>query len=282
MTELDEETHEAKQARNFDESVAKFWKAFDTKGLTIVFLGILCVILLLMKQCSDGKHAKDLVKEHNNMLRAIDDTVIKYRDINGRLVAKISIIESSEIDAFTALHLSDEEIIKLQAEVKKYKGKLYAGSSVTMIEAKTNFVSDSRTMLSSNTDTLILDSIMYLYPEYIVSDTGRTDTTDWIIINGTVSKDYANLGLSIVNRYSVVIGYEGKFKKRKPVAIVTNDNPYTDISSMRTYQVSVPKERRLGIGVAVGYGAYFDPQKVRVGHGFIGGITLNYNIIKLK
>lgn len=294
MTEIDEETHDERSKRTLDEKVVSTWNKIleHGKSLGIVALGILCAVLLLMKQCNEGGLKRELT-ELQNFNSALIDTIKVVKNKDGTKTTSITTIQTQDIDDFLAItkgivDKKDEEIQRLRTEVLKYKGKLEAGSSVTTVTATTNFQSSSHTLLSPNSDTIYLDNTAYIYPEYIVSDTGRSISPslnkeiDWVILNGTINKDNSNIGLSITNMYSVVIGYEGKFKKRKPVAYVTNENPYTDVSSMRTYQVKVPAERRLGIGIAVGYGGYFDPVKLRVGSGVIAGITLNYNIFKLK
>lgn len=253
-------------------------KIFNKDFFITTTLAIVVILLLLERQCIVGKLSSEL-KESTDLYNAIQDTVQTYKDKNGRQIAAISLLQTSQATDFIALKTKDSTIIELQETVKLYKKNLKPGSSVTLIENRTNVSTNLGTKITSR-DTIRVDSFIYIYPAYAFD----TNLKNWIFVCGLATRDSTHLDLTVRNKYKVVVGYEkGKlFKPKEPFAEVTNENPYTETTILRAYQVSVPKPKRLGVGVSVGYGFYFDPQKVRIGHGFITSISLNYNLINIK
>jgi hypothetical protein len=49
---------------------------------------------------------------------------------------------------------------------------------------------------------------------------------------------------------------------------------------MRVYQVSVPKQKRMGISFQTGFGGVYDMKNNNISYGPYVGLGLNYNIIK--
>lgn len=98
--------------------------------------------------------------------------------------------------------------------------------------------------------------------------------------NGRIiaKRDSTNLDIKIENSYTIVIGQEGKwYKKKTPFVEVTNENPYTKTKTLRTYQVDNKiKPKRIGIGIIGGYGF-----SIGIKLSPIIGIGLSYNLINL-
>lgn len=112
-------------------------------------------------------------------------------------------------------------------------------------------------------------------------DTTFTITDPYYEIVGRVNNEALSLqSIMVPNKTTLVIGdMKTKWWKRKEyVATVTHSNPYIQTESIGSYTFK-EKQSRLSVGPYVGYGFYFDPWKGNAGHGFNGGVAINYRLI---
>ena len=154
-------------------------------------------------------------------------------------------------------------ITKLQEEVRNAKKQVKEpGSSVTVV--------DNNTHVSGSTNTTV---ILPTKPtESPIYETKPSIKDEWISLYIKATAKDISYDLTVRNQYSVVIGQE----KGKNFAQVHNFNPHTETSDIKTYQVTVPKQKRLGIGIQGGYG---------LGAGGLTpyiGVGLSYNLFYLK
>lgn len=242
---------------------------FNTK-LTILFACIVLLIssILLFKYCNK----KSTDKQITNTVNSLNDTLTKKNDTT----SSISVITTSSIKEFTELHIKDSIIQDLQKLVNQYKNKLEAGSSVTStkIETKINtvhktkiidlghedFVSDS---LAAVNDTIV--KFLRVYPTY--EDSIKNE---WIDYSTIINKDSAIMKLKVNNSYSTIVGVN----KGKPFVDIINHNPYSTVTSIRSYQVTLPKPKKWGIGGSVGVTYYSNKAQPYI------GVGLNYDFIK--
>lgn len=232
------------------------------------YIVIIILLILLIKTCN-GRLADK--KESKAFIAALEDTVSHYKNKHGQDVATISVLKASSTKDFLKLKSKDVEIQELQQVVKDYKSKLKKpGSSVTNITGVTRVDTVTITKVTPK-DTVIVDGITYVYPEYSDSLINA-----WIEYRASMNRDSAKLNLKITNKYSVIIGQEGGlFKKKRAFVDVINYNPYSTVEKVRTFQVSQPKPKRFGLGVSVGMAVNPDLKLTPY-----LGVGVHYNLIK--
>ena len=227
-------------------------------------LAIIAVIFYTQKQEYKRKN-----KENISLIEALEDSMTVWTDKEGKLHSKIQVLETQSVKDFLNLKIKDEEIVALQDQVRKYRKELKDQGSVTNITTEVKY--DTTYIYHSiSGDTVIL------------SQTKLMDniTNKWMDIDFGFDKGFSVLKInSFINNYSVVIGRErqGIFKPYKPFAEVISDNPYTTVTSMRTYQVSLPRPRKWGLGFQAGYGGSLVDNKVYLAP-YIG-VGINYNLL---
>lgn len=232
---------------------------------------ILIIIILLL-----GAGSYIAVNHYMNKAddeKALRDAALSELELSenalGQEVAKRQAYSTTNINSFLEASGLDSLSKELQKLVKQNKKLLKDGGSATSVTT------------SSEIDQSTTTNITYVnndsFPTY---DTRYLD--DWLDYTIIAKKDSITLDFSLINSFDVVVGTEpqGFFKPDKPFVTITNKNPYTKTTDMRTYSVKMPKPKRLGIGVSAGYG--FHVGSGGVSHGLNISVGLNYNIIELK
>jgi len=249
-------------------------------------VGITIIVILILLNIRSCKNTQDTKRDYVNTINALQDTMTTYYNKDGMQVAKISLIETEKASMFLDIKSKDAVIIKLQEEVKKNKNRIGKSGSVTVITNTTELNTVDTTSYITSKDTIIRNDTVFIYPEYssFIRKGLRIDSSYWITANVKANRDSTSFELGIQNSYTVVLGMEkaksfkGLFKPKIAFAEVTNENPYTSTKTLRSYQVKVPRPKRLGIGVNVGYGIILD--KKPIFRPYIG-IGLQYNIIEI-
>ena len=210
----------------------------------LVLIFAIIVIIFCVKACNNS-----IRKENSKLIESLNDSISYYRDVEGILHSKISIIED---DYFLKLKLKDKEIVELQDLVKKYKNV----KSATIIKTETKIVEKivNKTVLDTISNTPIYESSFNL-KDYIWGDiVAKKDTTD--------------IKINIKNDFSIVTYKE----KNKLILDVSDKNPYSITKSQRSY-INLPKQKKFGLGVNVGYGISKSGLSPYIGLG------VNYNLI---
>jgi hypothetical protein len=181
------------------------------------------------------------VNELKYLTEAMNDTIKSYRNKNNEMVSKIKVLETTNTGSFTALKTKDSIINILQYYVKKYKKKLKKQGSVTHIGS-------SLSMDTTITSTQIMENG---YPVY----NSKFNLKGWVYGEIKAGKDSTNISLKVKNSYTTIIGRErvGLFKY-KPFVEIINHNPYSETKTLRTYQIKLPKQPKIGFGIQTGYG----------------------------
>lgn len=206
-----------------------------TNSKLFLIFGLL--MLLLAGSITLSMHLYKQKQDAINMFESSQDDLKSHRDALDREVSKISILESAHSRDLLKLATKDSTIVELQSLVRKHRSQLAkAGSSATVIKTITEV------------DTLV------------VKDTVNTDgfffKDEWLTLS---IKDqgvtHTKLHLELKNDFYVLMGYEKKSMfKSVPYVEITNLNPYTKTTALRTYRVSVPRQKRFGVGIYVGAG----------------------------
>lgn len=224
--------------------------------MRIKILNIILILscIALVFRCRNKNHK---IHEQSNLIESLQSGLKTWKDKDSLDHAKIQIIETSRERDFLKIQSKDSTITELQDLLKK--SKINKRGSVTVIKTSTK--------VNTKTQTQVKDDI-YL---------SHFNLDNWVIGNTIASRDSTEINLKIKNDYSVVIGNEsqGWFKKPKMFVEVTNNNPYTDIKTLRTYKVVSPREKKFGLGPIIGYGIGSNTTGVFI------GIGLQYSLIKL-
>jgi len=219
----------------------------------VLFLGA----LFLLWQGYNSK--KSQVNELKYLTEVQADAIKSYRNKNGEMVSTIKAFQTARIKDFQLLQTKDSSILRLQYLANKYKKMLKKQGSVTHIESSTNI--DISTPNTSSKDSLN-------FPIYKSS----FNKDNWIWGKIIAKKDTTDLELHFRNEYDIIVGNKkvGLFKY-KPYVEVINRNPYSENKVLRSYQVSLPKQK-WSLGLQAGYGI------TTKGLGGYVGIGINYKI----
>lgn len=169
--------------------------------------------------------------KNQELINAVNDTVLTYKNKQGLYESKISVLHASRKQLLSINAGKDSTIRKLQELVKKSG----SGTTSATIHSGTTSGTISGNTISVSKDTIYKDSIAYIYPEYHYADSSK-----WHNFKITMCKDSTNLFYKINNQYSYITRYEkqkGFFSKKIPIVTVTNLNPYTTTTEIRTWQV---------------------------------------------
>ncbi len=210
----------------------------------LVLIFIIIIIIFCVKACNNN-----IRKENSKLVESLNDSISYYRDVEGILHSKISVIED---DYFLKLKLKDKEIVELQDLVKKYKNV----KSATIIKTETKIVEKivNKTVLDTISNTPIYESSFNL-KDYIWGDiVAKKDTTD--------------IKINIKNDFNIVTYKE----KGKLVLDVSDKNPYSVTKAQKSY-INLPKQKKFGLGINTGYGISKNGLSPYIGLG------INYNLL---
>lgn len=241
-------------------------KNINITGLIVAFLAIIALLILLYK----NKKLRDEVKEKNNIVTALNDTLKITRNKDSSTTATITSFQISRAEDLLKLKTSDSTVVRLQhllAEEKKSIGS----RGIAAVFTNTASINTTMPSIVTSKDTVVKDSVRYLYPTY-------TGNIDWEFVNAvvTANRDSINLKLKVVDKVDLTIGYD----KDKPIIKLKNYNPDVITTELRSVIFSKPPQKRIGLGGTIGYGATFIDKQVRTG--ISGSIGLTYTIIPIK
>lgn len=226
---------------------------------------IILMLVLLQQRCG----YQNKLNEQTALINNLSDTLRIKTNKNNEESSRTAVLKTNNVSDFLSIKSRDSAIVKLQLEVKKYKGELKNGGSVTNINSTTNVNASGQTVVIHDT-TFVLDSL-------IVKPVYKTELNNkWYRGEITAKEDSIHLDIQIENEYTIVLGQERiGLLKRKPFVEVTNKNPYTNTKTLKTYEVNnTMKTKRIGVGAIIGYGIGSDLKLTP-----IVGIGLSYNLI---
>ncbi len=203
---------------------------------------LIIVGILLFRSC---KGDIDL-KEQIGLYEAAQDTLHQTRNELGQQVSSIALLKADNKKDLLRMKTDDSTIIALQVLVKEYKGKL---KTATVLGTSTNDNGNSGT--TTDYDTIYTDTGSYVSPVY------KTEwEEEWSIGKIIATKDSISRDIKIKNDFEITVGDEkqkGLFKKKKSLVTITNKNPNTITTELRTFVIE-PQKKKVSIGLGVAYG----------------------------
>lgn len=200
------------------------------------------IILLLISAFIICKLYFQLIKTKNEIInienfeKVLNDSIKFYKNKNNENVAKIKVFETEKLKDFIKIKTKDSVVTELQKQLRKNKKFLKKQGSITKFSTITKVKIVEKTIVKNN------------------NYTSQFNLNNWVYGNSFASKDSTVLNFKIKNEYLVLIGREKKgWFKSQPFAEITNKNPYSEIKTLRVYQLSLPRKKRFSFGPIISY-----------------------------
>ena len=224
-----------------------------SKLIAVVALLILAYGIFATNKWVSVSTDKNQLEENYEALNA--ELVITKNDL-GHEVATREIVQVTNKEQLLALQSQDSLFKLLQNEVKRLDKKLDGvGSAVAAISTSTN--------VSGQTSTVVVrDTINNREVYYSNID----QFGNWITGFHLLGEDTSYIDLNVRNDFTLSLSYEREkglrniFKSKKPVATLTNHNPYTNTRDMRVASITNNRKTPWAIGLGVTYGVTPDLQ----------------------
>jgi hypothetical protein len=210
---------------------------------------------------------KKAVNASNTSLSALKQEIQRYTvelDKKTVYVAEINQELKTLREAKTAGDIENKELKALHLKTVE---------EVTFLKAQLVIFQDS----VFNTGEIIIvnpcDSIKK--PAIVLPFTFKDKTEYYDIFGGFDLKGKMNISLNVPISLDVWAGLDKQTKQYK--AVVTSTNPHVHINEIKSLKLDVPKVRRFGIGIQIGYG--FEVSETPRFAPVIS-LGLNYNVIR--
>lgn len=193
---------------------------------------------LLFRSCERSKGLQDLQT-------ALNDTISQTRNEYNQQVSSISVLQTEREKDFLKLQTKDSTVKALQLLVKNYKGKV---QSATVASTETSDSGKTVTVVSY--DTVYINGKAEVKPTYEAS--WKTRWSEGCI---DARHDFIYHDIKIKNEFTFTHGTKRNLFKKDVLKVeMTNLNPNTVTTELRSYSVSMPKKRfSVGVGISAGY-----------------------------
>ena len=219
-------------------------KIFRFLAPMLLTIGLFLLISLMFRECTNREQEISSKK----LIAQLNDSLQSYRDKEGKMISRISTIEVDNMSFFKQLEVKDKTIRELQKLVKK--GTLAASIIKTETKVDTVF----RT-------TNIKDTVNVTYETDF-------DVRGWIWGTVAINRDTTALRIFTRDQYDIRLSKE----KDGTYIDVINHNPFSTTQEVRSVY-KLPKQKKFGIGVNLGYGM------TSYGLSTYIGLGINYNLI---
>ncbi len=219
--------------------------------LIIAFSTITCIFVLKYHE------SYKVNQEVNKAYVALCDSLDFYRDKSGTLEVKTSVIESTNTELLDKIKSKDEQVKKLREEVGRLSKYIRKGGSISTIKATVRIDTVFKTIYIDSTkvyNNKFEDKWVQLY----TSPGLCTDFSLKVNLNPTLVVGYESYGFLNM--------------KKKPFSMVKFENPYVNVEAFKTYKVVLPRPKRFGIGIHLGYDLIQKSPTLSVG--------INYNLLE--
>lgn len=187
--------------------------------------------VLNIQRCQDSRTLK------NNLTGLLElPTETRIKTIYGDSVSQVSI---------RALELSRAELAKYGKLLAKQDSTIRLLTTLTSKKAVSATYYNTTTNIVGSTDTVIVTDTVGGFPTYQSNLVDR-----WYTANITASKDSTKLELSLENPFHVELVQRQKLFKRELFVTVTPLNPYSKVTTLRSFVAPKPKFQ-LNIGADV-------------------------------
>jgi len=218
---------------------------------TLIYI-LIVVCILLAFSIYDSYTKSEKIEDNKAINEALKDSLSTYRNKNGELVSRIKTINVSNISSFLNIASKDKQIKDLQELVKEYEKRLKDKGSAGIVNLEGGIEQFLETEISF--DSLnIKENTLKVYPTY----TSKFNLDNWVWGKITANKDTTLVSVRYKEKVSFVIGKENTGflgLKNEYFSDVKLENPYSKVSSFRTYNTKIPQPRfALTVGLAGTY-----------------------------
>ncbi len=231
-------------------------------ALLIAFAGI----FLLGRYLGKVKGEKQSVALVNNLNGIIKNYTYQLDSIRKYASEKDQIILTKDQALATNL-LEKKELRALH---------LRTVNEVTQLKAQISILQDSL----SHTGTIILvepcDSVGLAYPVIKLPFVFTEKNDSYNLSGGFSETGIMNIDLKVPVKLDLYTGLDKKTKAYK--AVVTSDNPVIQITGFNSMKFDLPKPRKFGLGLNLGYGILLSKDKVTT-NPYVG-LGVSYNFIR--
>lgn len=174
-------------------------------------------------------------KQKQNLLIAINDTLTKTMNKLGQEKASTDLLLGTYKN-FKAMHVADSSAI---GKLQKLVDKLTISATYLSNATGNTFVSVTQPILSA--DTVKMDPILVIYPEYKTNYENK-----WERFSITANKDSFAVDYKVFNEFSLKQEWRrnGLFKRKTPEVSILNLNPHTETKELKTFTVKEDKSNR--------------------------------------
>jgi len=237
-------------------------------------VALIIIILLSVRTCEANRDAAMA----DTLYKAVNDTLLNYKDKDGKNHGRITTLETENADQLLALETDKKDIKRLQELVKKNKKSLKNEGIAAVISTEASVDT------TLTTGEVVVNKDEPCNPTYITpfdfKEFRKTDTISWVKGKVQMNKDSTGISFKFKEELDIVIGIEPTgflgLGKGKPYSDVKLGNPYNEVTELRVWKTKLPPTKHIHIGpvgaLGVGTGNF------TVIQGFIGvGIMYSPN-----
>lgn len=188
-------------------------------------------------------------------------TTVTTRNPDSSMVSSIQAVEATKKEAEKVAAINDSTVERLRRIIKDYQRTQLA--SATGFNANTTVNTTSVTRVERGADSSPVYASNFAL--------GR-----WVYGTSIANKDSTNINLKIRNEYAVTVGREDG----KTYADVTSMNPYTEVPTVRSFDIKVPEATKVQFSVYGGYGLTYIDKQIKVGPQV--GVGVSYTMFPIK
>lgn len=196
----------------------------------------LAILFVLQWRTCNRMHEAELT---NTAYEASNDSLHKEVNQKGQEITSTQLILADYNTLKNKLHVSDSTVKKLQQLITK--------KTISATVLNTNTTDNGTTSTTTiKTEIELRHDTVFVYPTYQSKWSER-----WSTGTITASKDSVSRSITLYNEYQINQSYErtgkgiGKyFKQRTPMVEVTNINPYTTTTALKSYALAPDKRSK--------------------------------------
>lgn len=250
-------------------SLKNFLKILTSRRDIIYLLSIFLCVFLLVRQCNTSSSLNREINRLENNICAVTDTLVKYKDENGRYIAEkhayqftekelrdsVDLLKRKNREYLTYINtnMGIRDTIYIPSYIERVDSTKYQDEGVIKFERFDSYGKSFRN---------ISVSIPYIYDDKLFTGNANIDVTQNIFVEGILEMD-TRTNETFVRLMS---DYPVDFNSGMGV-VVTNS---------KTYINSIQKKNSIGIGIGPSFGVSYDIMSGRVSPTLGIGVTIGY------
>jgi fructosamine-3-kinase len=213
-----------------------------------------------------GDSYKENYEEQVSLYNSITDSLKTYRNKDSLNVSRIFVMQMDKAKDFLEIQNLKDGNLKLQ----------------NFINSQGKQIKDLKTALYIANQTTYTDTVRDYYPiggdTIVFSESVLLDSINNNWINARYGFQYGKSYFTMKPRDEFTIAI--KDSKQGYYAEITNLNPYSTTKDIRVFNVAVPKQKKCGIGIDLGFGINYGLSSRKLDYGPYVGLGISYNIIE--